>query len=438
MSEIKLNLIDSTTILTGTIHASVGDRLVASLAAEPETIGELITALERFEKDPADPRLFFSVSSEPDFEPFDAGILIIDMAGRLVACESTYSIPEAKGYVHYHDGRQSTDIPICYHVAEDWCFLNSIHDYEAVCVERRLKRKEVEPLDARLILYGRPLLDFLATNILYMAASLKDTSVETENLDESEDSGILSLAGAIHAQWLLTPRQDLRGQSPRDVMLAKQGFLTCDLESRALQWSLQLEGPPCLRSDSFAYRFGGFGFHEWVIYYELIRHLLNSTLTTVTDQDFETLVTQLESLQNNWLNEPNETLSGRIPAIVVENERKRLPEAMGGRSMVVDEDCPICKAMGDDCESGRDVCFWHLDGSSMEDHFAFSTFASEQEYLEYVVERDLLHHEFDKQWKEREERIARGEEVEFDPLFNGSNFDEFVPVILKEAEPPEA
>jgi hypothetical protein len=52
MSEIKLNLIDSTTILTGTTHGSNGDYCVAALSAEPETINELVEALERFEKDP--------------------------------------------------------------------------------------------------------------------------------------------------------------------------------------------------------------------------------------------------------------------------------------------------------------------------------------------------------------------------------------------------
>jgi hypothetical protein len=50
MSEVKLNLIDSENILTGTVHGSVGDRCIAALSAEPETILELEVALKRFEQ----------------------------------------------------------------------------------------------------------------------------------------------------------------------------------------------------------------------------------------------------------------------------------------------------------------------------------------------------------------------------------------------------
>ena len=97
MSEVKLNLIDSKTILVGTIHGSIGDRCVAALSAEPETIKELEAALERFDKEPLCFQSLFSERCEIDEEPYDAGILVIDLAGRIVACESTYSLPGPKG-----------------------------------------------------------------------------------------------------------------------------------------------------------------------------------------------------------------------------------------------------------------------------------------------------------------------------------------------------
>src|SRR6185436_11201396 len=76
-------------------------------------------------------------------------------------------------------------------------------------------------------------------------------------------------------------RGDLRGRSPRDVLLERREFIDSDLETRALQWSLQGEGPPCLGLDSYAYRFAGFGTHEWVVYYDLVRDLLWSALESV-------------------------------------------------------------------------------------------------------------------------------------------------------------
>jgi hypothetical protein len=189
------------------------------------------------------------------------------------------------------------------------------------------------------------------------------------------------------------------------------------MQSRAMQWGMMLEGPPCLSTESFAYRFGGFGVHEWVLYYDLIRNLLQNAKPT-EGEDFESLVDRLQLLMTNWLEEPNQNLDGRIPSVLIKNERRRLPEAMGGRSMVIDEDCPICKAMGDECEAGLDVCFWHLDGAHMDQHFAFSTCETEEEFLEKMLEMELFHRDFDRKWKEREERMARGEVVESDPLFD--------------------
>jgi hypothetical protein len=435
MSEIRLNLIDSNVVLTGTIHGSIGDACVAALSAEPETVDELQAALERFQKDPPQLTSFFHTRSQPETRPYDAGIMIIDLASRTVACDSTYSLPGPTGEVHYHNGRCGTDIPIFYVLPDDWLFLRSIEEYPYSSTERRKLRLANPPIDTRAVLYGKPLLEFLATNIRYAALCSSGSVEEPEG-----PGGVLSVIGQIHAQWLLTPREDLHGQSPREVLLSKQSFISADLESRSFQWSMMLEGPPCLSRDSFAYRYGGYGAHEWVLYYALIRELLHTTTssTAAAALDFENLVDHLETREKAWLNKPNPEFDERTPAIVIDNERRRLPEAMGGRSMVVDEDCPLCKMMGDECEAGLEVCFWHLDGCNMDDHFAFSTFPTEKDYLEDKLKWELHNREFEAKRKNREERIARGEPVEPDPLFDPPVLDEYVPFALAETEPPEA
>uniref|UniRef100_UPI003989BEAA hypothetical protein n=1 Tax=Edaphovirga cremea TaxID=2267246 RepID=UPI003989BEAA len=113
MSEVKLNLVDAERVLHGNIHGSVADYCVAALSAEPETIAELEAALARYLK-PRDVGGNFtlfsstqcqtdsglsSAESEPvhdiraalDTEPWDAGIVVIDLGARIVAIESTYS-----------------------------------------------------------------------------------------------------------------------------------------------------------------------------------------------------------------------------------------------------------------------------------------------------------------------------------------------------------
>lgn len=48
MSEIRINIIDQNQTISGEMNGSFGYVLIASLTAEPETIGELETALQRF------------------------------------------------------------------------------------------------------------------------------------------------------------------------------------------------------------------------------------------------------------------------------------------------------------------------------------------------------------------------------------------------------
>src|SRR5687768_13277997 len=94
----------------------------AALSAEPETIAELASALTRYIKPLDDHSPFASFHSsinganhpQLDTEPWDAGIVVIDLAARIVASESIYSAPGPSGDVHYHDGTASTDIHVHY------------------------------------------------------------------------------------------------------------------------------------------------------------------------------------------------------------------------------------------------------------------------------------------------------------------------------------
>ncbi len=74
--------------------------------------------------------------------------------------------------------------------------------------------------------------------------------------------------------WLLTPREDLRGKTPRDVLLAKRRFVDGDVQDQGETWSLLGRCPPGLPTRSHAYRYGGFGTHEIILYHELVAVLL--------------------------------------------------------------------------------------------------------------------------------------------------------------------
>jgi hypothetical protein len=469
MSEVKLNLIDAQNTISGTIHGSMADACVAALSAEPETVAELAAALARYSKPAGDgsPFGWFHKRSSIDEESWDAGIVIIDLAARIVAAESSYSKPGLKGEVRYHDGVCATDTSISYRLPDDWLFLDQIEHYVRSREPRRLERLSTPPLDARAILYGRPLLEFMVReswSLLYQtaAASGRDAGVEVERslaaqvgepahlphaaVDQSQTEvcftgvedrqsdpdqaeTLRQQISLIHARWLMTPRDDLRGQSPRDVLLARQDFIDYDLHTRSMQWSMLGEGPPGLATDSFAYRFAGFGTHEWVIYYDLVRHLLSSGPNEETRRigagesgrskpvALEPEITRLEKVKTDWLEQPQEDYSGRIPALLIENERIRLPIAMRVHDMVIDDDCPVCQMMANDAELGMEVGFWHLDGAHMDDDFAFSDLRTQAEWEARRREWEEFTEKFNREWEDRQlrERLTGAEPVQ-DPI----------------------
>jgi hypothetical protein len=408
MSEVKLNLVDSQKILTGTIHGSVADRCVAALSAEPETIEELANALGRYIKpDPTAPPFACFVSrDEIDSEPWDAGIVMIDLAARVVAVESSYSQPSSEGEVCYHDGTSATEVSIPYLLSSDWLFVNSLDAYEWSRERRRAQRQANAPIDTRAVLYGSPLLDFIIKSVSHLRVDMNPSAD-----DEVGREALAKEIVRIHAEWLLTRRDDLRAQSPREVMLEKQDLIDRDLDSRCLQWSFLGEGPPCLPPESFAYRFAGFGTHEWVVYYALVRNLLWRALDLNLNNRADA-IGALEQIKNDWLETGDGEFDGRAPANIIDNERRRLPQAMSPQELIIDEDCECCRMMAQEAEMGFGPGFWHLDGCNMEDEFAFSSCLTMEAWEVKQREWEEFNAKFERERAEREERRARGEFVE--------------------------
>src|SRR5258707_12011713 len=103
MSEVRLVVCDTERVWSGTIHGSCADRAIAALSADPCTLGELEAACARFAKpDPQHGFLCNLRASEND-EPYDAGLVVIDLVARVVAVQSTYSSASKRGSIEYHN-----------------------------------------------------------------------------------------------------------------------------------------------------------------------------------------------------------------------------------------------------------------------------------------------------------------------------------------------
>jgi hypothetical protein len=68
------------------------------------------------------------------------------------------------------------------------------------------------------------------------------------------------------------------------------------------------------------------------------------------------------------------------------------------------------------------VGFWHLDGSHMDDDFAFSFYKTREEWEAENHRREEFDKEFNRRWEERQQRIARGEPLGPDPFFDPDPF----------------
>ena len=420
MSEVKVVLRDASRSRSGTIHGACAARFVAALAADPVTLEELDVAIERF-MPRHEGRSFFSwFHNGIDDEPWDAGLVVIDLAAKLVYAESTYTHYGRKGSVDFHNGQCATDVRCRYQLKDDWCFTSGWDHWQSRAEERRAEFAATPPLDVRAVLYERPLLEFLATECFRQFARREQLlqeahakwiadrrewiekyarepqpdpeSVTFDEFSQSAAYGNEKYSTAfretlkdIHARWLMTARDDLLGKSPREILWLDHDRLDDDLHYRREQWDYVGRCPRGLDETSHAFRFGGFGTHEMIEYYELVRHVLwscwdnlhqpavgcDSIATNfMTVGDFlMTEVPRLEQVREEWLDELAKNLDTPItPREIITHERRRLPEGVPSSEVMHDPDCPCCQMLAD----MPGFSFWHLDGCNMDNDFAFS------------------------------------------------------------------
>ncbi len=390
MSEIRINIIDDFQTISGEMHGSFGDVLAISLCAEPETVEELETSVERFIKRESDWSVFRSFRTYENFEPWDAGLLVIDLSARTILADSTYSYYSREGTVRIKtDTGEDFNLP--YRLSDDWKCVGSMPEYDFWKSKRYEEKSAHPPFAAREILFGKPLFEYIAAAYL-----------------ENKNSADEDLFTNVHAEWLMTERGELSGKTPREILLEKREFISFDLHSRSLQWSFTKVQPPALPKESNAYKFAGYGTHEIVIHYELFRHLLNECFENeIADAEI------LRQIADAWLNNPNGEFSGRIPSQIIEAERRRINLTMSAHECLIDEDCEVCQMMAADFIDTP--MFWGLDGSQMEyDRFEFSFYKSREEWEAEQKRYEEFNREFAEKYQDNNDfDFSDGDEIIF-------------------------
>ena len=434
MSQITLTVIDAGRAIHGRPHGSFADRVVAALAAEPETIEELVEALARF--DPGERDFFLHFETGVCDEPFDAGVCIVDLTARLVAARSSYSTPGPEGDVPFREDGRATDIRVRYRVSDDWSFSDDVASWERLAQERRRERRIEPSIDARPVLYGE-VGPFIVKECLAArgktAASDRWTPpagwAPHELPERAEPDGEFSADDAvaeIHARWLMNPRANLAGKTPREVLLEKRQFLDADLQARCEQWSQTKRCPVGLSPASAAFRLGGFGSHECILYHYLVRHLIRQCWDRAVGPDAaerpdaDKEATRVAGDLERWMNAPQEEdLCGWSPSLAIERERMRLPMVASGENATIDDDCPLCRMMAD-----AGPMFWHLDGYDLDEDFPFSSEPSRELWEKDQRDRKARDAQWEEQWA-AEERKRKELGLEDDqPFWDELNTDE--------------
>ncbi len=447
MSEVKLVVRDANEDRSGTVHGSRVDYFIAALGADPVSLAELTAAMDRYTlESPSDGYLSLFGRSIDD-QPWDAGVVVIDLAARLVVVDSSYSSPGREGFITRENiaALEGGSISLRYRLADDWLFVSNSMDWLATAEMRRRSRAEQPARDLRQVFYGEPMLrsiidgcrrkfcqrEEIAKQVRLEwidrcrnwnerygdgpqpdpeTLSLHELAWRSEATDDLEHRVYYDTLRDVHADWLMTPCVELGGQLPRTVLLQDHDRLSDDMDDREHQWSMLERCPPGLSPESHAFQYGGFNTAEIVMYYEYVRHVAWSCwdgLRAMTEAQRASLaessseleeftraeVIRLLQIGEQWLDAPWEEGFLRTPRGIIHRERCRLPN--GGSFEPIDPDCPCCQALA----AMPGVGFWHIDGCNMDDLFAFSFRHKTMESWELEqAEYRLLDEQLDQQW----------------------------------------
>lgn len=397
-NEVMVCLLDAVDTRHDTLPTGLATTLLAALTAEPETLAELETAVTRYNPAILRSGLLEQLETGANETPWDAGLLIIDLSARLIvaATEPALYEPKTLGFVLYSpdpppDWTRVNEDEICwirYRLSESWLLINELDGWQALAEERRRQRAAQPPFDARPALFD-PLPEFVARECLAARAAGEFDPVIT-----------------LHENWWMTPQTALRGQTPREVLLAQREFIEFDLDSRATQWSLIGSCPNALPLDSVAYRCSGFGTNSNVIYYDLVRYLLTQGWALISQAPSIQLpqaVEHLTRLQQEWLAEGGNY--HRSPGWMLEQERRRVPITIGPTEFDFNEEA-LNLGLHIPVEIGP--CFWNLDGAGMdmEDNWIFSFHLTQEDWEAERREWAEMSRKFNEEYAQRQAEIA--------------------------------
>jgi hypothetical protein len=361
--------------------------LIGALSADPRSIEELDSAWVRYSPEMPLEEDSLSADGQEPVGPW----LLVDLACQRLVAGGGEGLPENREAFQRDEGEWNPEIPVVWiNLPPHWQSIKDVDWEEAFPPIPPM----TEPLDFRGVLYGRALAADLARRTLEIARTedLPSTAVTWDDLygqapptdDQRDAAGRWhELTIRVHADWLMTPREDLGGEPPRPFLHRGRDWVEREMDNRQMQWSHQRRAPPGLARNSFAYRHGPPGRDEVVIYFDLCRETIAEAwriIVSTPGVDEASLTNALYQHARKWLKEGTIDGDPTPPAAIIVSERQRTP--LTGGFAPIDDDCPICRMLSEDGDAGFGPAFRGFDGHHLEldDEFAFSLCETREEW----------------------------------------------------------
>lgn len=360
---------------------------VAALTDEPQTFAELSAAVKRYL-----PRWNLTATGETClWREADLGggaWCLIDLRGQTLVTAGGWDPPDPLGAYQASEGEQPDGFPAVWLCTPwEWTFVTADGDWRGLVERRAAAAADRRPCDYRAVLYGEPLLAHLLEATAHCQAARESVAPceavgDAADDTDREDAERLRLQQRIHAEWLMTPREDLGGRTPRELVVREAHRIDAIRHSRKMQWIEQGEAPPPLPVSSYAYRFGGMGIAEAVLYFSLVRHLLDWCWREVAPDDLaepqrQCRLEQMAAERDRWLDAPlPDGSSRRTVSEVIELERTRMPQIVLPEEF--DCTCPLCADMA--ASPVPTFVFFDSCELDMEDKFVFSLAGTRAEW----------------------------------------------------------
>lgn len=319
--------------------------------------------------------------------------LVIDMVGKRVFLGGLFpNFGRDAVLTMGDDDSRNPDSTMSIHLPPWWEY----HEDASINhVERERQTPIRKPYVQRDVLFGEPFLADIASRIIRVVRTPRWQQLVSKRSQEC----LYELTVDVHREWLMTPRADLQGRMPRELLHGAMEW------SNVVTWGQQLrhaKGKPMVAvpDEWDGYATAPMGSQEMCIYFDLCREVIEAgwywcqtekeAIATCSNDSIQSqLVSFLDRVKEEWLNSPFE--EGSPPSFVIECDRRRVPRGSGvpiqgmdgieSEHHIPDCDCPICAMMADGVFG---TGFTSIDGHHLEldDEFAFSMFETREQWEE--------------------------------------------------------